>query len=89
MKEDKTRILLSPNDLADRWRLTETTLSQWRWNGKGPIFLKLGRHVAYRLEDVELFEKQCLRRDTTCTSSALTSTEYNMIIKEKNVTPYL
>jgi hypothetical protein len=28
----------------------------WRWLGEGPAYLKLGRVIAYRLDDVETFE---------------------------------
>jgi predicted site-specific integrase-resolvase len=59
--------LLTPNDLAERWKLTPATLSQWRWNGKGPYFMKLGRRILYRIEDVENFEQE-QRRQNTCVS---------------------
>lgn len=32
-----------------------TTLEQWRWNGKGPRFIKMGRCVRYRRADLEAF----------------------------------
>jgi len=49
---------LTPGALAVRWGTKPDTLNHWRWNGKGPKFLKLGRHVRYRLVDVEAFENQ-------------------------------
>ena len=57
--------LITPEILAQRWNLNPTTLSQWRWNGRGPQYLKLGRRVMYRLEDIEAFEEQQVRRDTS------------------------
>ena len=51
-------IRLTPLELAQRWKTTDAALRQWRWNGKGPKFLKMGRRVSYRLEDVEAFENQ-------------------------------
>lgn len=33
-----------------------------RWNGRDPEFLRLGKHIVYRLQDVELFEEQKLRQ---------------------------
>ena len=89
MKHNFKEPHFSAQDLSARWHVPITTLSQWRWNGKGPLFLKMGRHVIYRLEDVEIFEKQCLRRDTTCTGYTLTPSEYNKIAKEQTVTPPL
>ena len=52
-------------DLARRWNLTTITLSRWRVHGKGPTFLKLGRRVVYRLEDIEEFEKKRLKASTS------------------------
>lgn len=50
--------------LAARWGVQEATLSQWRWNGRGPIFVKEGHQISYLVEDVKSFEKQ-QRRQTT------------------------
>ena len=48
-------------DLADRWGMSERTLENWRWKGRGPRFLKIGGRVSYRIEDVEAFEEEQLR----------------------------
>lgn len=50
--------------LAERWLLSPRTLEQWRWQGKGPRFLKVGARVVYRLEDVEAFEAASLHANT-------------------------
>ena len=42
--------------LARRWGMSPRTLEGWRSRRKGPRYMKLGGHVAYRLEDVEAFE---------------------------------
>ena len=57
---------LTPTQLSKRWGLPESTLGNWRWEGQGPIFVKLGKRVSYRVRDVEEFEEKKLRRDTTC-----------------------
>lgn len=57
--------LMSPDTLAIRWNMSTTTLSQWRWNGRGPRYLKLGRRVMYRLQDIEKFEEQKVRCNTS------------------------
>ena len=53
--------LLTPKDLADRWKVANNTLRKWRVAGTGPDYIKLGEsrnaEVRYRLEDVEAFEK--------------------------------
>lgn len=53
---------LKQADLADRWNISPRTLERWRWIGEGPTYLKIGGRVVYRLEDVERFEAQQLRR---------------------------
>ncbi len=55
---------LTPEALAERWNLPLTTLSQWRWTGRGPKFQKIGRQVKYRIRDIELFEEQQVRSNT-------------------------
>ena len=57
--------LMTPSVLANRWNIKIKTLSQWRWNGRGPQFLKLGRTVMYRRQDIEVFEQERLWSDTT------------------------
>lgn len=57
--------LLTPEDLADRWNLTETTLSQWRWNGRGPRYIKMGKGIRYRLSEIERFEDQHTCQNTS------------------------
>lgn len=57
--------LVSPDRLADRWNITPTTLSQWRWSGRGPQYLKLGGRVMYRIQDIEEFEEQQVHLNTS------------------------
>lgn len=54
-----------PQQLADYWGMSITTLSDWRRKGIGPIFLKLGGKVVYREEDIRQYEVQCLRQSTS------------------------
>lgn len=51
-------------DLAERWRISEATLERWRTESNGPLFLKLGNQVRYRVQDVEAFEEVALRGST-------------------------
>ena len=59
---------LTPLALANRWSLNPNTLSQWRWNGRGPLYLKIGRRVLYRLEDVQSFEDKKCRQNSSMKS---------------------
>ena len=47
---------LNQIDLARRWRISPRTLERWRWQKIGPVYLKVGNHVVYRIEDVEAYE---------------------------------
>lgn len=45
--------LLREKEAADVLRMKRATLARWRWNGTGPIFVKLGgTAVRYRLKDL-------------------------------------
>jgi hypothetical protein len=47
---------LDQNQLARRWAMSPRTLERWRWLHIGPIYLKIGKRIVYRVEDVEAFE---------------------------------
>jgi predicted site-specific integrase-resolvase len=55
---------LNQVELARRWNISARTLERWRWLGEGPVYLKLGGRVSYRLEDVEKFEAERLHVNT-------------------------
>lgn len=44
--------LITPIQAAEMLCLSELTLRKWRWEGKGPRFIKIGRKVAYKKEDL-------------------------------------
>ena len=66
-----SEIFLTSDQLAKRWVIRTETLSQWRWNGRGPQYLKIGRRVLYRLEDVLSFEDNKRRQNTSMKSDQL------------------
>lgn len=39
--------LISPETLAERLGVKVTTLAEWRVNGKGPSYLRIGRSARY------------------------------------------
>lgn len=49
------RPLATPVDVAEYLGVPVRTLSQWRHQGKGPRFVRVGKHVRYRWADVEAF----------------------------------
>lgn len=53
--------LLTPKELAGELLVPPHTLAQWRYQGRGPRFLKLEGHVRYRRSDVTTWEAECER----------------------------
>lgn len=48
---------LSPMQLAEREGVPIQTVYGWNSDGSGPRYLRIGRHVRYRLADVEAWEE--------------------------------
>ncbi len=57
--------LLNTEQAAERLTLKKQTLEAWRIRGGGPNFLKIGRAVRYREEDLNEFLLQALRENTS------------------------
>ena len=47
---------LTQRELAERWQKSESTIERYRCDGTGPVYLKIGGKVLYRLADIENFE---------------------------------
>lgn len=45
-------VLLSSRTVADYLGIPTGTLANWRYQGRGPAFVRIGRHVRYRAEDI-------------------------------------
>lgn len=45
--------LLRPAEAAALIKKPERTLGQWRYEGRGPRYIKVGRDVRYRATDIE------------------------------------
>jgi hypothetical protein len=56
---------LNQVELARRWKVSPRTLENLRWRGKGPTFIKIGGRVLYRLQDIEAFELQNMRKQSS------------------------
>jgi predicted DNA-binding transcriptional regulator AlpA len=57
--------LLGPGDVSALLGLPVATLANWRCAGKGPPFLRVGRHVRYRRQDVETWVDAQVRHQET------------------------
>ena len=51
---------LTDVEVAARLGVSRFTVRSWRLKGTGPRFLKMGRAVRYRPEDVEEYERRAL-----------------------------
>lgn len=60
--------LMTPDEVADLIRITAAQLAQWRYEGNGPTFVKVGRSVRYRRADVLAYITD-RRRSGTSTAS--------------------
>ena len=56
---------LKTEDAAKFLNVQPTTLENWRWSGRGPRFVKLGRSCRYRLADLEAFLEERVFSSTT------------------------
>jgi hypothetical protein len=51
---------LTEVDVATRLGVSRFTVKSWRLKGVGPRFMKMGRAVRYRPQDVDEYERQAL-----------------------------
>lgn len=66
---------LNQIQLAARWNISHRTLERWRWSGDGPLFIKIGGRVVYRLADVEAYELKQIRKSTSEVSQQLAAAQ--------------
>ena len=58
---------LTQDDVAALWSISTNTLRKWRWEGKGPKFVKLGARVVYRESDVMAYAQENIKSSTSKT----------------------
>lgn len=56
--------LFDTTGAAEYLNLKPGTLEQWRWNGKGPRFVKVGRNCRYRKSDLDSFIEERIYQST-------------------------
>lgn len=47
--------LVTPAEVADYLGIPIQTLAQWRWRNEGPAYVRVGRLIRYRKEDLLSF----------------------------------
>lgn len=62
--------LLTTTEAASYLNLKPATLEQWRWNGRGPQFCKIGRACRYRIVDLNNYVDENVFTSTTIAQSA-------------------
>jgi excisionase family DNA binding protein len=50
-------VYFTPDQVAERYQVSEATLKEWRYKGTGPEYVRLGRHVRYPATALERWEK--------------------------------
>ncbi len=60
--------LLSPGELAAYLSVPLATIYRWRYHGKGPVSYRVGRHVRYKLEEVEAWLERRREHGTAAAS---------------------
>ena len=49
--------LLTEFEVSDNLEIAVQTLRNWRFNNRGPTYLKLGRSVRYKTSDLEEYKE--------------------------------
>ena len=57
--------LLDERDAADYLGLSVRLLQKYRQSGDGPVFLKIGRMVRYRVDDLRSWASERVRSSTS------------------------
>ena len=56
MPLDSKQEFLTPNDLAERWRVHVNSVERWRREGKPPSFYTINGKILYKLAEIEDLE---------------------------------
>jgi hypothetical protein len=67
-----TEQLLTQEEVAFRWKISEATLERDRSLKKGCRYMKLGGLIRYRLQDVMDYEESCVQEPKHINSRART-----------------
>ena len=47
---------IGQRELSRRWGLSIGTLTRWRSQGRGPSWVRIGKQIRYRMQDVQDYE---------------------------------
>ena len=65
MPLDSKQEFLTPNELAERWRVHVNSVARWRMEGKPPDYHMINGKILYKLADIEALELAKRKSQTT------------------------
>jgi excisionase family DNA binding protein len=65
IKEEVLIMLRRTEQAAEKLTVKKSTMEAWRCRGGGPPFVRYGRAIRYRDEDLDRFIESHLRRNTS------------------------
>ncbi|MBX3520732.1 MAG: helix-turn-helix domain-containing protein [Xanthobacteraceae bacterium] len=68
---DEPDTLIVTENVPLYFPIARQTLNRWRHEGRGPIYVKLGRRVAYRVSDLKAYLASAARTSTSSKGGAL------------------
>jgi hypothetical protein len=63
-------VLFSPKAVAARYGVSTQTLAGWRWEKRGPRYVKMAGRVRYRLSDLQEWESTFQRGGGSAAAAA-------------------
>ena len=58
-KSDDVSQMLTEKQVSHRLNVSQAALRKWRWEGSGPGYLRLGKCIRYRKEDLDKWLESC------------------------------
>jgi excisionase family DNA binding protein len=55
--------MLTPDDVAELLRVSRFTLENWRFEGSGPDWFRIGRRIRYRRSDLDAWVDSRVREE--------------------------
>src|ERR1700731_4549256 len=77
--------LLTSRELALRLRVSEKTLANWRVQGRGPRYAKIGSCVRYPAAAVDEWVESNIRRNTDATEGTIRQMEHQVLGKRTRI----
>jgi DNA-binding transcriptional MerR regulator len=80
-------ILLTPQEVADWFGINPRTLANWRSQGTGPPYRKLGHYVRYEEHELRAWLETTRRAQTTNTTAAEAAQTQRTVVSLRERSP--